>query len=197
MSMQAMAADMRNRFVVAAVLSVPILLWSPIGRSVLGYFQDLKQRYPETFDKYYGEASREKCAEALRLGRRVYIGEACWHCHSQFVRPVSNEDRRWGPVSRSWEYQNELQRPVMFGTRRVAGKGTLTLAVNASGDSILGFAQTLNGSATLSAKQGAIVGYNVEQLLRRHPGGIRYACCAHIRDRYRGVDVSMIDTRTY
>src|SRR6266508_750215 len=32
--MAAMVADMRNRFVVAAVLSVPILLWSPIGRDV-------------------------------------------------------------------------------------------------------------------------------------------------------------------
>jgi len=36
-SMAAMVADMRNRFVVAAALSVPILLWSPIGRSVLGF----------------------------------------------------------------------------------------------------------------------------------------------------------------
>jgi len=35
------------------------------------------------------------------------------------VRPVSNEEERWGPVSRSVEYQNELQRPVLFGTRRV------------------------------------------------------------------------------
>src|SRR5215475_10113379 len=37
MSMEAMVADMRNRFLVAAVLSVPILLWSPIGRDVLGF----------------------------------------------------------------------------------------------------------------------------------------------------------------
>jgi Cu2+-exporting ATPase len=37
MSMAAMVADMRNRFVVAAVFSVPILLWSPIGRDVLGF----------------------------------------------------------------------------------------------------------------------------------------------------------------
>ncbi|MEQ4725599.1 heavy metal translocating P-type ATPase [Nonomuraea sp. B19D2] len=36
MSMEAMVADMRNRFLVAAVLSVPILIWSPIGREVLG-----------------------------------------------------------------------------------------------------------------------------------------------------------------
>jgi len=37
MSMAAMVADMRNRFVVAAVFSVPILLWSPIGRDVLNF----------------------------------------------------------------------------------------------------------------------------------------------------------------
>ncbi|MDP9207622.1 MAG: heavy metal translocating P-type ATPase [Actinomycetota bacterium] len=37
MSMDAMVADMRNRFLVAAIFSVPILLWSPIGRDVLGF----------------------------------------------------------------------------------------------------------------------------------------------------------------
>jgi P-type Cu2+ transporter len=36
MSMASMVTDMRNRFVVAAVFSVPILVWSPIGRDVLG-----------------------------------------------------------------------------------------------------------------------------------------------------------------
>jgi Cu2+-exporting ATPase len=37
MSMDAMVHDMRNRFLVAAVLSVPILLWSSIGRQVLHF----------------------------------------------------------------------------------------------------------------------------------------------------------------
>jgi P-type Cu2+ transporter len=37
MSMDAMVRDMRNRFVVAAALSVPIVLWSPVGRNVLGF----------------------------------------------------------------------------------------------------------------------------------------------------------------
>jgi len=37
MSMADMARDMRNRLMVAAVLSVPILLWSPIGREVIGF----------------------------------------------------------------------------------------------------------------------------------------------------------------
>ncbi len=37
MSMDSMVEDMRNRFLVAAVLSVPILLWSAIGRQVLHF----------------------------------------------------------------------------------------------------------------------------------------------------------------
>ncbi len=36
MSMAEMVTAMRNRFLVAAVFAVPILLWSPIGRDVLG-----------------------------------------------------------------------------------------------------------------------------------------------------------------
>ncbi len=82
-------------------------------------FEGLSYRYPEQFAKYYGQASTETLADALTLGRRIYVSEACWHCHSQFVRPVSREEDRWGPVSHTEEYQNVLQRPVMFGTRRV------------------------------------------------------------------------------
>lgn len=82
-------------------------------------FADLARRYPEPFEAAFGAADDENLAKALRLGRQVYVGEGCWHCHSQFVRPVSNESKRYGAVARASEYQNELQRPVMFGTRRV------------------------------------------------------------------------------
>lgn len=90
-----------------------------VNPKLLNQFADLAERYPEQFRRAFGEASAEKCAEALRLGRQIYVGEGCWHCHSQFVRPVSNESRRYGPVSKTEEYDNELQRPVLFGTRRV------------------------------------------------------------------------------
>ncbi len=90
-----------------------------VNKKVLNQFADLAERYPDQFRSAFGAASAEKCAEALRLGRQIYVGEGCWHCHSQFVRPVSNESRRYGPVSKSEEYDNELQRPVLFGTRRV------------------------------------------------------------------------------
>ena len=90
-----------------------------VNPRVMAQFRDLSTRYPEQFAAAFGEPTEAACADALRLGRQVYIGEGCWHCHSQFVRPVSNESLRYGPVSQTEEYDNELQRPVMFGTRRV------------------------------------------------------------------------------
>jgi cbb3-type cytochrome oxidase cytochrome c subunit len=82
-------------------------------------FRDLGRRFPDAMKKYYGEVSAASYREALKLGRDTYIAEACWHCHSQFVRPVSNEDIRFGKVSYSAEYMNELFLPHLFGTRRV------------------------------------------------------------------------------
>jgi len=90
-----------------------------VNANVMYQFTELSERYPAAFREAFGEPTEEKCAEALRLGRQLYAGEGCWHCHSQFVRPVSNESLRYGEVSKTEEYQNELQRPVKFGTRRV------------------------------------------------------------------------------
>lgn len=82
-------------------------------------FIDLSKRYPEAFKKAFGEPTGESFREALRLGKKQYIAEACWHCHSQYVRPVSNEDQRFGKVSWAGEYRNEMFLPHLFGTRRV------------------------------------------------------------------------------
>jgi cytochrome c oxidase cbb3-type subunit 2 len=50
-------------------------------------------------------------------GRDVYLREGCWYCHSQFVRPVTGETRRWGPVTESGEFAYDI--PHLFGTRRI------------------------------------------------------------------------------
>jgi cytochrome c oxidase cbb3-type subunit I/II len=50
-------------------------------------------------------------------GRRIYLREGCWYCHSQYVRPVTGETRRWGPVSEAGEYAYDV--PHLFGTRRI------------------------------------------------------------------------------
>lgn len=88
-------------------------------RGVTEDFVDLATRYPEPFARYYGKPDQAAFAKALRLGRDVYVSEACWHCHSQQIRPVGGETQRFGRVSTVSEYANELQRPHMFGTRRV------------------------------------------------------------------------------
>jgi cytochrome c oxidase cbb3-type subunit 2 len=56
-------------------------------------------------------------SELEQLGRQVYIREGCWYCHSQFVRPVTGETRRWGPVSEAGEYAFDV--PHLFSTRRI------------------------------------------------------------------------------
>ncbi|HEU5321831.1 MAG TPA: cbb3-type cytochrome c oxidase subunit II [Methylomirabilota bacterium] len=52
-----------------------------------------------------------------RLGRAVYQREGCWYCHSQYVRPVTGEDQRWGPVSEVGEYAHDW--PHLLSTRRI------------------------------------------------------------------------------
>jgi cytochrome c oxidase cbb3-type subunit 2 len=55
--------------------------------------------------------------ELEQFGRQIYIREGCWYCHSQYVRPVTGETRRWGPVSQAGEYAFDV--PHLFSTRRI------------------------------------------------------------------------------
>jgi hypothetical protein len=101
-------------------VELPVKAAEDVAGTALPHFEDLARRYPRAFEAAFpGGATLESCAAALREGRDAYIAEGCWHCHSQFVRPVSNEDLRWGRISAPAEYHNELQLPQLFGTRRV------------------------------------------------------------------------------
>ena len=55
----------------------------------------------------------------------------------------------------------------MFGIRRLDGKGNMGFAIESSGSSVYDLTKSLNGTASLSSRKGAIAGFNVEQLLRR------------------------------
>lgn len=55
----------------------------------------------------------------------------------------------------------------LFGITKLTGRGTLNVALEASGASPFGLAQSLDGTATLTGHDGAINGFNVEQLLKR------------------------------
>jgi AsmA protein len=55
----------------------------------------------------------------------------------------------------------------LFGINKLSGHGNLNVALTASGSSPFGLAQSLDGTATLTGHDGAINGFNVEQLLKR------------------------------
>ncbi len=55
----------------------------------------------------------------------------------------------------------------LFGITKLTGHGNLNVALTASGTSPFGLAQSLDGTATLTGHDGAINGFNVEQLLKR------------------------------
>jgi cbb3-type cytochrome c oxidase subunit II len=115
-----------------------------IAEDVSGHFKELEEQFPVAFARAYPDAENAKqdheligvaadapereaseelwsaaYAESLQRGRDIYVGEACWHCHSQYVRPVANEEQRFGRVQKPEDDNNALQRPVLWGTRRV------------------------------------------------------------------------------
>jgi len=87
-----------------------ILFVSAIGGLVQvlpSIFQESLQTPTETTRPY----------SALELtGRDIYIREGCSVCHSQQVRPLLAEVRRYGPYSRAGE--SVYDRPFLWGSKR-------------------------------------------------------------------------------
>jgi cytochrome c oxidase cbb3-type subunit 2 len=50
------------------------------------------------------------------LGRRIYIREGCYVCHSQMIRPFRDEVERYGPYSLAAE--SMYDRPFQWGSKR-------------------------------------------------------------------------------
>ncbi len=91
----------------------PWLMVSNNTKSIVGEMD----KVPYEFEGYFSSAEEYKAA--VIRGKEIYKSEACWHCHSQFIRPVSNESLYYGAVSTAGEYENDMQLPQLFGTRRV------------------------------------------------------------------------------
>lgn len=92
-------------------------IWPALMTDKLKPSAGLPDKIPDDFKVYFKTVKDYQ--NALYEGRDIYIKEACWHCHSQYVRPVGNESSRYGLVSTPGEYQNLLNLPHLFGTRRV------------------------------------------------------------------------------
>jgi cytochrome c oxidase cbb3-type subunit I/II len=50
-------------------------------------------------------------------GREIYARNGCGYCHSQQVRNLPEDIRRFGPPSMAWETANDI--PQLWGTRRI------------------------------------------------------------------------------
>lgn len=72
---------------------------------------------PKVIDVHGNEVVVPEYTAQEASGMQVYKDQVCWHCHSQYVRPVNQEDRRFGPVSQPGESARD--KPHLFGTRRI------------------------------------------------------------------------------
>jgi len=68
-------------------------------------------------DSHSAPASGVAPYPALELeGRDIYIRESCSTCHTQQVRPLLAEVKRYGPYSRAGEFAYD--RPFLWGSKR-------------------------------------------------------------------------------
>jgi cytochrome c oxidase cbb3-type subunit 2 len=94
----------------AALLVFGILFVSSIG--------GLVQIIPSlTQDSLKTPAENTRVYSAVELvGRDIYIREGCSVCHSQQIRPLLAEVKRYGPYSRAGEFVYD--RPFLWGSKR-------------------------------------------------------------------------------
>lgn len=94
----------------AGLMIFGILLVSAIG----GLVQVLPSLFQESLETP-GEFTRVYSPLEL-IGRDIYIREGCSTCHSQQVRPLFAEVKRYGPYSGSEEFVYD--RPFLWGSKR-------------------------------------------------------------------------------
>jgi cytochrome c oxidase cbb3-type subunit I/II len=51
------------------------------------------------------------------IGRDIYVAEGCYTCHSQMIRPMWSETKRYGEYSKPGEFVYD--RPFQWGSRRI------------------------------------------------------------------------------
>lgn len=92
-----------------------LLIFGIIVVSAIG---GLVQIVPSVFEKSLTQPTAETVpyTAAELLGRDIYIREGCSTCHSQQVRPLLAEVKRYGPYSRAGE--SAYERPFLWGSKR-------------------------------------------------------------------------------
>lgn len=119
----------------------------------------------------HAQLGRTAVAATLRSGRMVVtVGE------SQSFGGLVTGTIALAKVNAGAEFKSQMQfadvdlakcLSELFGLRRVEGTGSLAFAMESAGVNVQELAGNLNGTAQITAKQGALTGLNVNQLLRR------------------------------
>ncbi len=89
---------------------------------------------------------------------------------SRAARSASRAPMRVADVKAQFQFTDvDLQACAseLFGVTKLSGRGNLGVSLVASGSSPFGLASSLDGTASLTGHDGAISGFNVEQLLKR------------------------------
>ena len=88
------------------------------GILVVASIGGLVQVLPSTLDDSLSAPSKDVVpyTPLELIGRDVYIRESCSTCHSQQVRPLLAEVKRYGPYARSGEFAYD--RPFLWGSKR-------------------------------------------------------------------------------
>ena len=94
----------------AGLLIFGILVVSSIG--------GLAQVMPALFQESLSTAAEhtEPYPPVELMGRDIYIRESCGVCHTQQIRPLLAEVKRYGPYSRAGEFVYD--RPFLWGSKR-------------------------------------------------------------------------------
>ena len=82
--------------------------------SIGGLVQVLPTLFEESLSTPTGNARVYSAVELS--GRDIYIREGCAVCHSQQIRPLLAEVKRYGPYSRAGEFVYD--RPFLWGSKR-------------------------------------------------------------------------------
>ena len=70
------------------------------SQGILPLLEKNVTRPDDADERSTGRRWRHPSAPSSRQeGRRIYIREGCWYCHSQYIRPVNRDTDKWGPVT--------------------------------------------------------------------------------------------------
>jgi AsmA protein len=119
----------------------------------------------------HAELGRTAVAANLRTGRLVLsVGES-QSFGGTITGTIALAKAETGAEFKSqMQFANvELEKCLgeLFGFRRVEGTGNLAISVEGSGANVDEVARSVNGTARLTARRGALSGLNVDQILRR------------------------------